>query len=59
MLKKRSWIIPLNIAILFGVLCFWAIQIHDTLWAVISMIFCLINAYFVYRWVQMRRPRRR
>ncbi len=59
MLKKQAWIIPVNTAILFGVLCFWAIQSHDTVWAVISMILCLVNVFFAYRWLRMRRTRRR
>jgi hypothetical protein len=54
-MNKRAWIIPINTAILFAVLCFWAIQRHDTVWAVITMILCLINVFFAYRWLQMRR----
>ena len=42
-------------AILFAVLCFWAIQTHDTVWAVITMIACLVNVYFAYKWFKMRR----
>jgi hypothetical protein len=56
MLKKRAWIIPVNTAILFGILCFWSIQQHDTLWAVIDVILSMVNVFFAYRWIKMRRP---
>ncbi len=58
-MKKQAWLIPVNIAVLFAVLCFWAIQSHDTVWAVISVLFCMLNAYFAYRWLKMRRPSKR
>ncbi len=58
MLKKQAWIIPVNTAVLFGILCFWSIQNHDTLWAVVDIILCLINAYFAFAWLRMRRPDR-
>ncbi len=58
MINKRAWIIPVNTAVLFGILCFWAIQSHDTVWAVIAMVACLFNVYFAYRWLRMRRPGR-
>ena len=58
MLKKRAWLIPVNAAILFGLLCFWAVESHDTVWAVVDMIFCLINAFFAYRWLSVQRARR-
>jgi hypothetical protein len=48
-----AWIVPLNTAILFAILCFWSIQKHDTLFAVIL---CLVNAYLAYRRLKMRRP---
>jgi hypothetical protein len=54
-MNKRAWIIPINTAILFAVLCFWAVQHHDPLWAAITMILCLVNAFFAYRWLRMRR----
>ncbi len=56
MMNKRAWIIPVNTAILFGILCFWAIQNHDTVWAVVDVLLCMVNAYFAYRWFRMRRP---
>ncbi len=59
MLKKQAWIIPVNTAVLFGILCFWSIQNHDTLWAVVDIILCLINVYFAFAWLRMRRPDRR
>jgi hypothetical protein len=31
-----------------------AIQTHDTVWAVITVIACLINVYFAYKWFKMR-----
>ena len=55
MLNKRAWIIPVNTALLFALLCFWAIQKHDTVWAVIDIILCMINAFLAYRWLKMRR----
>lgn len=58
-MHKRAWIIPVNTAVLFGVLCFWAIQNHDTLWAVITMIMCLVNVFFAFRWLRMRRTSKR
>ncbi len=57
-MKKSAWIIPVNTAILFGVLCYWAIQQHDTPWAVISILLCLLNAFFAFRWFQMQRTRK-
>jgi len=42
-------------AILFGVLCFWAIAQHDTIMAVIAIILCMVNVFFAYRWLQMSR----
>jgi hypothetical protein len=54
-IKKGAWIIPVNVAVLFAVLCFWAIQQHDTVWAVISIVMCLLNVYFAVRWFQIRR----
>jgi hypothetical protein len=59
MMNKRAWIIPVNTAILFAILCFWSIQKHDTVWAVIDIVLCLLNAFFAYRWLKMRRPSRR
>jgi hypothetical protein len=56
MLNKRAWIVPVNTAFLFAILCFWSIQKHDTLWAVIDSILCMLNAYLAYRWLKMRRP---
>ena len=56
MLNKRAWIVPVNTAILFAILCFWSIQKHDSLWAVIDIILCMLNAYLAYRWLKMRRP---
>ena len=55
MLKKQSWLIPANTAILCGILCFWAVQNHDTVFAVILCIVCLVNCYFTYMWLRMRR----
>lgn len=54
-MKKSAWIIPVNTAILFGVLCFWAIAQHDTIMAVIAIILCMVNVFFAYRWLQMSR----
>ncbi|MGD0474596.1 MAG: hypothetical protein ABSB70_15470 [Candidatus Velthaea sp.] len=56
MLNKRAWLLPVNTSILFAILCFWAIQNHDTLFAVISVSVCMLNAYLAYRWFKMRRP---
>jgi len=54
--NKWAWIVPLNTAILFAILCFWSIQKHDTLFAVIDIVLCLVNAYLAYRWLKTRRP---
>jgi uncharacterized membrane protein YccC len=54
MLKKGAWIIPVNTAILFAILCYWAIQNHDPVWAVITIVACMVNVYFAYRWFRMR-----
>jgi hypothetical protein len=56
MMNKRAWIIPVNTAILFAILCFWSIQKHDTLWAVVDILLCMVNVFFAYRWLKMRRP---
>jgi hypothetical protein len=56
MLNKRAWIVPLNTAILFAILCVWAILKHDTAFAVIDCVLCLVNAYLAYSWLKMRRP---
>jgi hypothetical protein len=56
MLNKRAWIVPLNTAILFAILCVWSILKHDTLFAVIDCVLCLVNAYLAYRWLKMRQP---
>ena len=58
-MKKGAWIIPVNVAILFGVLCFWAIEQHDTVWAVIAIVMCMLKAYFAVRWFLMRRASKR
>ncbi len=58
MLKKQAWIIPVNTAVLFGILCFWSIQNHDTLWAVVDVVLCLLNVYLAFTWLRMRRPDR-
>jgi hypothetical protein len=55
-MNKAAWIIPVNTAILFAILCFWAIQKHDTVWAIIDMALCLFNVFLAYRWIRMRRP---
>jgi hypothetical protein len=54
-MNKRAWIIPLNLSILFAILCGYAVASHDTIFAVIEIILCMVNGFFTYRWLKMGR----
>jgi hypothetical protein len=59
MFKRRPWIIPVSTAVLFALLCFYAVQTHDTVWAVLALLGALINVYLAYRWFTERRAPKR
>jgi len=56
MLNKRAWLVPLCTAILFAILCVRAIVKHDTVFAALDCVLCLVNAYLAYCWQKMPRP---